>query len=72
MAVEPSLQRRGLGRAMLDDVRRIVRAWPADAVRLDAYDTLAGAGPFYAKCGFHEVHRATRRQIPFIYYELLL
>ena len=38
MAVEPSLQRKGIGRAMLDDAKRIARAWPGDAIRLDAYD----------------------------------
>ena len=72
MAVDPSLQRRGLGRAMLEHVRRIARAWPADAVRLDAYDATAGAGLFYAKCGFQEVGRAIYRQVPLIYYELML
>jgi GNAT superfamily N-acetyltransferase len=72
MAVEPVLQRSGIGRAMLDDVRRIARAWPADALRLDAYDSAGGAGGFYAKCGFREVGRATYRNTPLIYYEVLL
>src|SRR5262249_36625297 len=72
MAVEPTLQRQGIGRAMLEDVQRIVRAWPGDATRLDAYDAPAGAGPFYAKCGFLEVGRITYRSVPLIYYEQLL
>ncbi|HVC98735.1 MAG TPA: GNAT family N-acetyltransferase [Pirellulales bacterium] len=72
MAVEPALQRHGIGRAMLDDARRIARAWPADALRLDAYDLAGGAGEFYAKCGFQEVGRATYRKTPLIYFELLL
>ena len=72
MAVEPSLQRKGIGRAMLDDAKSIARAWPGDAVRLDAYDTAAGAGEFYAKCGFREVGRAVYRGTPLIYYELIL
>src|SRR5260221_304701 len=38
MAVAPDRQRHGIGRAMLEDVKRIARAWPADAIRLDAYD----------------------------------
>ena len=29
-------------------------AWPADAIRLDAYDADAGAGGFYASCGCTE------------------
>ena len=72
MAVEPFLQRKGIGRAMLDDAKSIARAWPGDAVRLDAYDTAAGAGEFYAKCGFREVGRAVYRGTPLIYYELIL
>ncbi len=72
MAVAPPLQRSGYGRAMLDDAKRIARAWPGDAIRLDAYDTAAGAGEFYAKCGFREVGRATYRATPLIYYELIL
>jgi ribosomal protein S18 acetylase RimI-like enzyme len=72
MAVEPSEQRRGIGRSMLDDAKQIARAWPGDAIRLDAYDTAAGAGEFYAKCGFREVGRVTYRATPLIYYELIL
>jgi GNAT superfamily N-acetyltransferase len=72
MAVEPTLQRQGIGRAMLENVQRIVRAWPGDAIRLDAYDAPAGAGLFYAKCGFHEVGRVIYRTVPLIYYEFLL
>src|ERR1035437_7340522 len=34
------------------EVERIAKAWPADAIRLDAYDAEAGAGPFYASCGW--------------------
>jgi ribosomal protein S18 acetylase RimI-like enzyme len=72
MAVQPTLQRHGIGRAMLKEARRIVRAWPGDAIRLDAYDAEAGAGGFYARCDFREVGRATYRTVPLIYYELLL
>jgi GNAT superfamily N-acetyltransferase len=72
MAVEPSLQRRGIGRAMLEQARRIAREWPGDSIRLDAYDSAAGAGEFYAKCGFTEVGRVTYRGTPLIYYELIL
>ena len=72
MAVEPAKQRTGIGRAMLDDAKRVARAWPGDAIRLDAYDSAAGAGAFYAKCGFREVGRATYRETPLIYYDLIL
>ncbi|HEX7123429.1 MAG TPA: GNAT family N-acetyltransferase [Gemmatimonadaceae bacterium] len=72
MAVHPRVQRTGVGRRCLEDVQRIARAWPADAIRLDAYDAPAGAGPFYAKCGYREVGRATYRGTPLIYFEFLL
>ena len=72
MAVRPELQCRGIGRQCVDEALRIVRTWPADALRLDAYDAHAGAGPFYFKCGFREVGRASYRSVPLIYYELLV
>ncbi len=72
MGVTPDLQRQGLGRAMIEAAEKFARAWPADAIRLDAYDAAAGAGPFYAKCGFREMGRVTYRNAPLIYYELLL
>ncbi len=72
MAVTPMKQRQGIGRRCLNEVRRIAKAWPADAIRLDAYDADAGAGCFYARCGYAEVGRATYRGTPLIYYESLL
>ena len=70
MAVAPAWQRRGVGRGCLKEVERIAKEWPADAIRLDAYDAKAGAGSFYARCGYTEVGRATYRDTPLIYYEL--
>ncbi|MEO7890630.1 MAG: GNAT family N-acetyltransferase [Vicinamibacterales bacterium] len=72
MAVAPAHQRRGLGRRCLDEARCLASEWPADAIRLDAYDALAGAGPFYARSGYTEVGRASYRGVPLIYYELML
>jgi GNAT superfamily N-acetyltransferase len=72
MAVEPDRQRHGIGRAMLEDVKRVAKAWPSDAIHLDAYDLDGGAGGFYAKCGYREVGRVTYRSAPLVYYELLL
>ena len=34
--------------------------------------TEAGAGSFYAKCGFREVGRVRYRTVPLIYFEMLL
>lgn len=72
MAVAPDRQGVGVGRALLAEAARVAAEWPADAVRLDAFDAVAGAGPFYAKCGFTEVGRASYRAVPLIYYELLI
>jgi GNAT superfamily N-acetyltransferase len=72
MAVTPAMQRRGIGRRCMDDAVRIATAYGADAIRLDAYDAVAGAGPFYARCGFTEVGRASYRNTPLVYYELLI
>ncbi|MGD0302746.1 MAG: GNAT family N-acetyltransferase [Bryobacteraceae bacterium] len=72
MAVAPDQQRQGVGRLCIKAVRQIAAEWPSDAIRLDAYDSKAGAGEFYAKCGFREVGRATYRNAPLIYFEMLL
>lgn len=72
MAVEPSRQGNRLGRALVEKAIAQARAWPSQAIRLDAYDAVHGAGGFYARCGFVEVGRATYRKAPLIYFELLL
>src|SRR6185503_20170610 len=72
MAVSVAHQGKGLGRLALADARAVAEAWPADAIRLDAYDADAGAGSFYAACGFEERGRVVYRGTPLIYYELLL
>lgn len=72
MEVSPVHQLDGVGRQCLDEARRLSKEWRADAIRLDAYDTGAGAGDFYRKCGFREVGRATYRNAPLIYFEMLV
>jgi GNAT superfamily N-acetyltransferase len=72
MAVHPSHQRKGIGSLMLKEAQSLARAWPADAIRLDAFDAAAGAGPFYAKCGYHEVARVIYKKDPLVYFELIL
>lgn len=72
MAVHPDCQRRGIGRRCLDHAIERARLWAADSIRLDAYDAEAGAGGFYARCGFREVGRAVYRTTPLIYFELVL
>ena len=72
MAVSVAHQGKGLGRLALEDACTIAAAWPADAIRLDAYDAVAGAGAFYANCGFQERGRVVYKGAPLVYYELLL
>lgn len=72
MAVAPERQHQGVGRLLVEQAMAVAAAWPASAIRLDAYDAAAGAGPFYAKCGFREVGRANYRGVPLIYFEVLL
>jgi len=71
MAVAPDHQRLGIGRALLDEALRVARSFPADAIRLDAYQDPAGAGPFYRKCGYTQVGGATYRGVPLLYFELM-
>jgi GNAT superfamily N-acetyltransferase len=72
MAVAPEKQRQGIGADCLKQAKQIAQEWPSDAIRLDAFDADAGAGPFYARCGWRERGRVTYRGVPLIYYELLL
>lgn len=72
LAVSVAHQGHGLGRLALEDARAVATAWPADAIRLDAYGHEAGAGPFYVKCGFQERGRVVYKGNPLVYYELLL
>lgn len=72
MAVAPDCQRQGIGRRCLAEAVDLARAWPGDALRLDAYDAAAGAGPFYARCGFAPRGGAVYRGTPHVYFELLL
>lgn len=72
MAVAPAAQGHGVGRLLLADAERVARAWPADAIRLDAYEGAVGAGAFYAKHGFKEMGRVVYRGTPLTYFELLL
>ncbi len=72
MAVAVAYQGRGMGRLALDDAVNIASAWPADAIRLDAYDALAGAAGFYTACGFAERGRVVYKGTSLVYFERLL
>jgi GNAT superfamily N-acetyltransferase len=72
MAVHPAHQRKGIGRQLMKAAEESARTWPADAIRLDAFDAPAGAGSFYAKCGCREVAHVIYKNNPLIYFELIL
>jgi GNAT superfamily N-acetyltransferase len=72
MAISVAHQGQGLGRLALEDARETAASWPADAIRLDAFDADAGAGGFYEKCGFEERGRVVYKGDPLKYYELVL
>jgi len=65
-------QGKGVGRYMLEQIKPVATAWPAQALRLDAYDNAAGAGNFYRKCGYTERGRVVYKNNPLIYFEYLL
>jgi GNAT superfamily N-acetyltransferase len=72
MTVAVSHQGQGLGRLALHDAIAVAKEWPADGIRLDAFDADAGAGRFYAKCGFSEKGHVVYNGDPLVYYELVL
>jgi GNAT superfamily N-acetyltransferase len=72
MAVAVGRQRQGLGRLALMDACSVAASWPADAIRLDAFDAEAGAGGFYARCGFVERGRVVYKGDPLVYYERIV
>ena len=72
MAVAPRCQGQGIGRRCLEQAKTVAAGQEAMAIRLDAYDGPAGAGGFYAKCGFTERGRVSYRATQLIYYEMLL
>lgn len=72
MAVSVAHQGQGLGRLALEDAVAVARGWPGDAIRLDAFDSDAGAGGFYAGSGFTERGRVVYKGDQLIYYERLV
>ncbi len=69
LAVAPDCRGFGIGRQLMEAAKDAARAWPAQALWLDAYDNAAGAGSFDMKCGFRQVGRTKFREMPLVYYE---
>src|SRR5687768_13660835 len=43
LAVFPERQGQGIGKCLVEQAKQVARAWPSDAIRVDAYDAAAGA-----------------------------
>ena len=71
MAVTPARQRTGIGRGLLHEALVVARAFPADTIRLDAYDAAAGAGEFYRRCGYAAAGGKLYRGVPLLYFEIM-
>ncbi|THU37073.1 GNAT family N-acetyltransferase [Niastella caeni] len=72
MAIRPDYQRIGVGRSLIEEAKKMVTALAGDAIRLDAYEGVAGAGGFYEKCGFTEMGHIVYKTVPHIYFEWLI
>ena len=71
LAVAPLARGRGIGRALMESAKEAARVTPMDALWLDVYDHVAGAGSFYEKCGFRKVGKVSHQQTVLIGYEWL-
>jgi predicted N-acetyltransferase YhbS len=72
LAVSPDYRKMGVGRQLMEAAKDQARIRRAEALWLDAYDGLVGAGPFYLRCGFRRVGSAGERRVPLVYYEWLV
>lgn len=72
MAIGPKRQRQGIGRELLAEACRVAVELGGEIVRLDSYAGPAGAGEFYRKCGFREVHRGDYNGTALIWFERIL
>lgn len=71
-AVLPTRQRQGIGRFALVEIEALCRSRRLSALRFDAYQGPAGAGPFYVKCGYIRRHSNEVRGVGRDYYEKVL
>ena len=55
LAVDPALQRKGIGRIVVENIRNIAKAEYKRAVRLDVLGACKAAERLYTSCGFQFV-----------------
>ncbi|KAF0246789.1 MAG: N-acetyltransferase [Planctomycetota bacterium] len=68
--VHATRQRRGIGRACIEEMRRIAAKRAARWVRWDAYSAPAGASAFYEKCGAKLIDATTVRGVGLAIFEV--
>ena len=69
MAVTPTLQCHGIGRWCMQQIDAITIAGGCLSIRFDAYDSPAGAGPFYEHCGYQPRGQIVFNRVPLILFE---
>lgn len=69
MVIAPAHQRKGIGRELLAEAKRVARQMGGQTLRLDSYAGRAGAADFYRKCGFREVQRGDYNGAQLIWFE---
>lgn len=63
MGVHPNAQRKGVGRALLKEIERVVRERGGRKLSLRVLETNSGAIAFYKSCGFQEEGRLVKEFI---------
>jgi GNAT superfamily N-acetyltransferase len=72
LAVAAQYRGQGVGRKLMEAAKNTATSWGAEALWLDAYEHEAGAGPFYAKCGFRKVGGTQHGGVPLSFFEWLV
>lgn len=68
--VDPARWREGIGRACMEEMKRLAKTKHRQWIRFDAYAAPAGAGGFYEKCGCVPIDTASPRGCPLLVFEL--
>ena len=69
LAVLPDFQGQGIGTWCMQQMDAITLSWDGLALRFDAYDSPAGAGPFYERCGYQPCGKFSFNKVPLVLYE---
>ncbi|MDE1152157.1 MAG: GNAT family N-acetyltransferase [Micavibrio sp.] len=72
MSIHPQRQHDDIGRQALEQVEAFAGQQGFTAIRLDSYDSDAGAGGFYESCGFVQVAREDAMKTKLKIYERII